>query len=412
MLRRRVTMALLAAVTLAWPLAPTPLHAAISLPNTGLPGSYCLPVDTSLFSIPPGPGVSTSGLGPGAPAYYEIGQPSGAYAGLPRKAVMLTIHGGAWFTVGAGAAATERREADRWRAAGWGTVNLSYRGCANSIADVSWFYRRVRAIVGPDYEVCVTGSSAGGHLATFLAATFPDLGCAIGQGLPTDLAGLATETAHNPLDGASDQTLGPALAQGWAGAAFGAGPVSLGAASPIRAAANVRARLLLAIAHDDMAIPFKQATDMATAVRAANPAAYIDTDQLGPGFAEFVHADVSQAALDDYRAREDALVAPLLPAPAINTPRDPVIPPGAALTGSASDASAAIASVTVTFRPAFGGAAVVRSASCSGCGTSSVTWSVPTSGLAAGFYDVVAAATSTAGNVGYPGVPGTRLLLR
>ena len=28
------------------------------------------------------PGVSTTGLGPGAPAYYEIGLPTGLYAGL------------------------------------------------------------------------------------------------------------------------------------------------------------------------------------------------------------------------------------------------------------------------------------------------------------------------------------------
>jgi acetyl esterase/lipase len=411
MLQRRITMALLAAVTLAGPLAPAPLQAAISLPNIGLPGSPCVPIDAALFSTPPGPGVSTSGLGPGAPAYYEIGLPTGAYAGLRPKAVMLTIHGGAWFMVGPAAAATERPEADRWRAAGWLTVNISYRGCGDSIADVSWFYHRVREIEGPGYEICATGSSAGAHLAMVLAATFPDLGCAIGQGVLTDLAGLTTETAHDPLDDLFDQALGPTLAQGWAGAAFGADPVSLGVASPILHAVDVRARLLLADAHDDMAVPFRQATDLAAAVEAAHPGAYVDTDQLDSGFASFTHAFVSQAALDDYRARENALVAPLLPVPAINSPPANFIPRGGSLTGRASDTSAAIDSVAVTFTPVFGGPPAVRPTICSSCGTSSVTWSVGTSGLAAGFYDVSAAATSATGNVGYSGSPGIRLLI-
>ena len=404
-------MALLAAITVAGPLIPAPLQAATYPPNLGLPGSPCLPIDAGPISTPLGPGVSTTGLGPGAPAYYEVGLPTGAYAGLRPKAVMLTIHGGAWFFVGPAAAATERLEAERWRAAGWLTVNITYRGCADSIADVSWFYRRVRQMVGPGYEVCATGSSAGGHLATLLAATFPDLGCVIGQAAPTDLAGLATETAFDPFDYAFDQTLGPTLTQGWAGAAFGVDAGSLGVASPILHAADVRARLLLAEAYDDMAVPFEQATDLAAAIKAAHPGAYVDTDRLAAGLDSFVHAGVSPEALRDYRAREDALVAPLLPVPAINDP-GLFIPPGAALTGSATDTSAAIASVAVTFTPFFAGPPAVRPASCSGCGMSSVTWSVATSGLAAGFYTAVAAATSAPGNVGYSLIPGINLLIR
>jgi acetyl esterase/lipase len=411
MLWRRITMALLAAVTIAGPLAPAPLQAATWLPNLGLPGSPCVPIDAGPLSTPLGPGVSTSGLGPGAPAYYEIGLPTGVYAGLRPKAVMLAIHGGAWFVVGPAAAATERLEVERWRAAGWLTVNISYRGCADSIADVSWFYRRVREIMGPGYEICATGSSAGGQLATLLAATFPDLGCAIGQAAPTDLAGLATETAYNPFTNAFDQTFGPALTQGWAGAAFGADAGSLGVASPILHAANIRARLLLAAAYDDMAVPFEQATDLAAAVKAAHPDAYVDAYRLAPGLDGFIHAGVSPGALTDYRGREDALVAPLLPAPVINDP-GLFIPAGTVLTGSASDPSAAIASVAITFTPAFGGAPVVRTAACSRCGTSWVTWSVDTSGLAAGLYTAVAAATSAAGNVGYSFLPGIGLLIR
>jgi len=51
MLRRRITMALLAAVTIAGPLAPAPLQAATWLPNLGLPGSPCVPIDAGPLSM-------------------------------------------------------------------------------------------------------------------------------------------------------------------------------------------------------------------------------------------------------------------------------------------------------------------------------------------------------------------------
>jgi acetyl esterase/lipase len=327
------------------------------------------------------------------------------------KAIMLTIHGGGWFIVGPAAAAMERPEADRWRAAGWLTLNISYRGCADSIDDVFWFYQHVRAMVDPAYTVCASGASAGAHLATLLAATFPDLGCAIGQGVPTDLLSVATETAYDPARRTDDQTAGPALVAGWAEAAFGPAPLPLVLASPILYASNVRARLLLADAHDDPLLPFKQATDLAAAIRAAHPASYVDTEQLASGPIWFVHAGVSPDAMTSYRAREDALVEPLLPAAVIDAPGLSFLPLGAILTGSASDRAAAVASVAVTFSPTFGGTPITMPADCSGCGTSSVTWSVATTGLPPGSYEATAAATSAAGNVGYSAVPGARVVL-
>jgi hypothetical protein len=36
----------------------------------------------------------------GAPAYYEVGLPTGAYAGQAPRGVMLVIHGGAWMKPG------------------------------------------------------------------------------------------------------------------------------------------------------------------------------------------------------------------------------------------------------------------------------------------------------------------------
>ncbi|MEA2242312.1 MAG: hypothetical protein QOD24_1868, partial [Solirubrobacteraceae bacterium] len=49
----------------------------------------------------------------------------------------------------------------------------------------------------------------------------------------------------------------------------------------------------------------------AAAMRAANPAAYVDALQLAAGTILFGHGHVTQAALDEYDAREERLVAPV-----------------------------------------------------------------------------------------------------
>ena len=133
----------------------------------------------------PGPGVATTGLGAGAPAYYEIGEPTGDFAGQPPKGVMMVIHGGGWSLHGPGAVASMRSRADRWRAEGWRTLNVGYRPCADSVQDVRWFYDRARELWNTAGPFCVMGSSAGGHLALMLAASRPGVACAIAHAGPT-----------------------------------------------------------------------------------------------------------------------------------------------------------------------------------------------------------------------------------
>ena len=58
-------------------------------------------------------------------------------------------------------------------------------------------------------------------------------------------------------------------------------------------------------------VPFHQAVDLGEAMSAANPAAYVDNVQLAQGTIRFAHSLVSQAALDDFYAREERLVAPI-----------------------------------------------------------------------------------------------------
>src|SRR4051812_37490663 len=95
----------------------TSAHAATA--NSGLPGSACVGNDGGLHYSAPNHGEKTNGLGPDAPAYYEVGAPTGSFAGKTPKGEMLVIHGGGWHLVGKATVAFERRHADEWRAKGW-----------------------------------------------------------------------------------------------------------------------------------------------------------------------------------------------------------------------------------------------------------------------------------------------------
>lgn len=309
-------VALMAAVTAPSGLAGMAGAAAATTGgvNTGLPGSTCAPTDGGLTYTAPGPGVSTTGL-PNAPAYYELGAPSGAFAGQSPKGLMITIHGGGWYVVGPAAVTAERPYADTWRNRGWETLNITYRGCAESLDDVLWFHDAARALFGPKFPLCAMGESAGAQLALMMANLRPDVGCVIAEGAPTNFVTLPLETAYDAVSGISDQTSGPIWALNLAVAAFGSS--GLLEMSPTTRPGS--ARLLLATAQQDEFIPWAQALDMSNAVLGAHRGAYVDTDQLAGGtYNEFTHTStqqgtgVSQAAYDDYLVRQLQAVAPLV----------------------------------------------------------------------------------------------------
>ena len=269
--------------------------------NTGQPDSFCegfqYPPPTSVED-----GVSTTVLGSGAPAYYEVGEPTGAYAGLPPKGIMLIINGGGWSLNGAGMVASNRSDADQWRAAGWRTVNLTYRPCNQSFADVQWFYDQARALWGSSLPYCALGASAGGNLALMLAAARPSLSCVISEAGPTD--GLSIKNESTP----AGNTNGPRWVYNLLAAAVS--PEQVVWWSP--ALFTIHARVLWAISAGDPYIPWAQGTELQTKMLAANPAAYINLLQLPSGTTPWVHADISATALATFRAAEQLLVAPLV----------------------------------------------------------------------------------------------------
>jgi dienelactone hydrolase len=241
------------------------------------------------------PGGSTDALGE-LPFAYEVGEPAG---GQPARGVMLVLHGGAWFSVGEAKLGITRPDAARWQARGWRTVNATYRACATSVDDVLRLYDRVRSTYGATLPVCAFGRSAGGHLALLLAARRPQLACVVAEAGIADLAALAGQAA---VGGAS----GPATVANWATAAFGADRLAQVSA----AGSAVRARVLYAISAADPLVPFEQATAFAAAQRRRDPGAYVDTLRVPAGDEPFEHVHASVAGLQEFFAREQALVAP------------------------------------------------------------------------------------------------------
>lgn len=269
--------------------------------NSTQPDSFCegfqYPPPTSVED-----GVSTSVLGPGAPAYYEVGDPTGAYAGQAPKGVMLIINGGGWFENGPGMVASDRVDADQWRADGWRTVNLTYRPCNQSFADVEWFYDHARALWGSGLPYCALGWSAGGNLALMLGAARSTLSCVISEAGPTD--GLSIKNESTP----AGNTNGPRALYNVLAAAVS--PEMVLWWSPALFA--IHARVLWAISAGDPFIPWAQGTELQAKMRANDPAAYVNILQLPSGTTPWVHARISAAALATFDAAEQQLVAPLV----------------------------------------------------------------------------------------------------
>jgi acetyl esterase/lipase len=280
--------------------------------NSGQPDSICtnIPAPTNGSALPAGVSTTHAAFA-GAPGYYEVGLPTGAYADQAPRGVMLIVHGGGWTTTGVYGVQVMRPDADRWRARGWETVSVTYRACGQSSADVLWFYDRARAWFGPGAKIAALGTSAGATLALLAGASRPDLYAVVSQAGPTDLTTIQGEGAYNSATGLYNSTLGSRWVHNLGSAAFGEENLRAYSPAPQAAATLKNTRVLQGFSADDAMVPYKQAADLADAMRAANPAAYVDNVQLPAGTIAFGHGRVTQAALDDFYAREAQLVAPV-----------------------------------------------------------------------------------------------------
>lgn len=300
-----VVLAVVGAVASATPAAADLGDEIVDVGEEVLPGSTCEAVVSTTIPPPPGPGVSTTWYGPEAPASYELGSPTGIFAGQRPRGVMLVIHGGGWANVGPYEVASVRAQANRWRERGWSTVNIDYRACGQSVGDVLWFYDRTRQVSG-SLPICAHGMSAGGHLALMIAALRPTLACVVGEGAPTNLTTVGGQTAFDPATGGV-QSDGPEMLYRRVSAAFG--EEHLPEHSP--ALFPLRTRVLAATAAADPLVPFAQAVELEAAMRTTDAAAYVDVMHLAAGANAFSHAGVARSSLETFWQHEEQLVAPL-----------------------------------------------------------------------------------------------------
>jgi acetyl esterase/lipase len=266
--------------------------------DTGKVGSRCEPRSTRL-TRPAEPGTHAGSF---RGDYYELGDPLPTRQAAP---LMLVIHGGGWSDDGPGQVQGVRNQADRWRARGWRTLNLDYHACSRSLGDVLAFFDHFRSLA-KGHAVCADGFSAGGHLALMLAAEREQLRCVIGRAAPTDLPSLArqqTSASSTAFTGAPP-TAGPLYTYNLAVAAFGAR--RLAALSPALQTRRIKARVLLALADNDIFIPWAQQREFADRHHG-----YTDVLRLPVGRIVWLHGTTTAQGLAFVSQAERRLTASL-----------------------------------------------------------------------------------------------------
>lgn len=249
--------------------------------NTDRPGSKCAPTTGGLKAAPLEPGTSRESLGR-APAYYEVGAPSGAYTGKPPKGITIVAHGGGWAVVGPGAVTAERSVADGWRNMGWSSINVTYPACdgPGELATLEWFHDKAAQTAGA-LPIGAQGDSSGGNLVLLLAE-HRALSFVVSRGGPTDLTSIAHQPAWNAAHRAYDQTTGPQMIYNAAVAAFGRS--GLATMSPALSPISPSGRVLQAPASTDALVPPAQLHELGVGTTYLVP---------GPGRVRWVHGTVT-----------------------------------------------------------------------------------------------------------------------
>ncbi|HEV7805844.1 MAG TPA: alpha/beta hydrolase [Solirubrobacteraceae bacterium] len=277
----------------------------ITLPGVRQGGIDTLAQDSICVGPPrPAPAPSQgSGTALGTlAAPYEVEEPA-----RPQPVgIMILLHGGTWMAHGPGALGSMHDSAARWRARGWRTVNGDYRPCGQSVDDALALFDRVRATYGDARPICIGGQSAGGHLAMVIASRRPQVSCVVSEAGVADLTALASESAYRGPE--SDSQRVPIALVNAVVAAFGAD--RLAQYSPT--ASGLAARVLFGIPASDSFVPWSQATDFAKAQASRNARAYVDVQRLEGDDVRWGHGTASTAAVANFRAREERLIAPLV----------------------------------------------------------------------------------------------------
>ena len=118
--------------------------------------------------------------------------------------------------------------------------------------------------------------------------------CVVNQAGPTDLRTVKDEVAYDAASGQHSTTAGGRWLHNLGAAAFGTENLAWFGPAALAKGTLKTTRVLNAFSADDALVPWPQAADITSAMRAANASAYVDNLQLAQGTVPFAHGVVSQ----------------------------------------------------------------------------------------------------------------------
>ncbi len=215
-----------------------------------------------------------------------------ASGSMPVVGVVIVLHGGSWFGVGADRLRTMDAEVQRWNDRGWATLNTTYRPGRDSITDVVRIYDSIRRWQDSSIPIGVVGASAGGHLAMMLGVLRSDVAFIEAEAGPTDIPGLEGTTEADSVRTAGTRAFGSEAG------------VSM---SPLANAERIVAPLLMVATEDDAYVPIDQMQRMVMA-RPTTQSLTLDAGDI-----PWVHSPISADALRILTNAEDDLARSVVP---------------------------------------------------------------------------------------------------
>ena len=253
------------------------------------------------------------------PCADELSFPT-AFPATPLHGMIFIIAGGGWQSAQPEAVAeVYRQTSDRWLARGYAVAMVEHGDGSDVLPDtptgrqafdnvLQWYdlYRGFwdgRAGYGPDFPICATGLSSGGHFALLLGAHRPSLDCVVAEAPPTriDYKAEPGVPSHAPgipqeIQYLADRTFsgvqGESPSPSW---------------SPLRLRSQITMPVLIGHASNDNVVLVTQTRSFCVVTAAFDcRAVYLPASKVGAP--DFTHANVNDKSLVSFRAVEQAFV--------------------------------------------------------------------------------------------------------
>lgn len=256
------------------------------------------------------------------PCFDELSFPT-AFPAQPLHGMIFLIASGGWQSTQPYLVAPDniyRQASDRWLSRGYAVAMVEHSDAYDAIPntatgsqavdDVLQWYDVYRSFwdglagYGPNFPICASGFSSGGHMSLMLAAKRPSLDCVVVEAPPSRINYTPHRDgspAHAPAlqqdvqylaDRAFSGTQGVSPAAGW---------------SPLSLRAQITMPVLIGHANNDKLVLVGQTKTFCVSSGAFHcQAVYLPGSTVGP--VDFTHANVNDAALANFRATEVSFV--------------------------------------------------------------------------------------------------------